>query len=106
MNFKTIHFYDNHDENNYNEIIRVIHKQRIMDMNQLKQLVFTFLATLGETEVIDQCTVSDGLIAVHGSGPKCTLLTPRYQNVLLHPTIIAVIIQHTIMMFNVIKLYE
>jgi hypothetical protein len=91
MNIKTIHFYDNHDENNNNEIIRVTHKQRIMDMNQLKLRVFTFLATLGETKVSDQCTVSDGLIAVHGSGPKRTLLTPRYQNVLLHPTINTVI---------------
>ena|SRR5215510_10122126 len=89
MNFKTIHFYDNHDENNENEIIIVIHKQRIMDVSQLKQLVFTFLATLEETEVSDRRTVSDGLIAVHGSGPKCTLLTPRYQNVLLHPIMIA-----------------
>jgi predicted DNA binding CopG/RHH family protein len=91
MNIKTIHFYDNHDENNNNETIRVTHKQRIMDMNQLKLRMFTFLATLEETKVSVRCTVSDGLIAVHGSGPKHTLLTPRYQNVLLHPTIITVI---------------
>jgi hypothetical protein len=63
-------------------------------MNQLKTLVFTFVATLGKMEVRDQHTVCDGLIAVHCSGPKYILLTPRKQNVLLHPKIIAII--HTI----------
>jgi len=53
--------------------------------------VFTFVATVGKTEVSDQHTVSGGLIVVHCSGPKYILLTPRYQNVLLHPKIIALI---------------
>jgi len=62
-----------------------------MPMNRFKTLVFTFVATLGKMEVSNQHTVSDGLIAVHCSGPKYILLTPRYQNVLLHPKINAVI---------------
>ena len=62
-----------------------------MSMNRLKTFMFTFVATLGKMEVSDQHTVSDGLIAVHCSGPKYILLTARYQNVLLHPKIIAVI---------------
>jgi hypothetical protein len=60
-------------------------------MNRFKTLVFTFVATLGKMEVSNQHTVSDELIAVHCSGPKYILLTPRYQNVLLHPKINAVI---------------
>ena len=92
MNFKTIHFYYNHfDDNSNNEIIRITHKQRTMPMNWLKTFVFTFVGTLGKMEVSDQYTASDGLITVHCSGPKYILLTPRYQNVLLHPKIIAVI---------------
>jgi len=62
-----------------------------MPMNWLKTPVFTFVATLEKMEVSDQHTVSDGLIAVHCSGPKHILLTPRYQNVHMHPKIIAVI---------------
>jgi hypothetical protein len=91
MNFKTIHFYYNHDDNSNNGIIRIIHNQRTMPMSQLKTLVFTFVATLGKTEVSDQHTVSDGLIAVHCSGPKHILLTARYKSVLVRPIIIAVI---------------
>jgi len=70
-----------------------------MPINQLKTLVFTFVATLGKMEVFDQHTVSDGLIAAHCSGPKYKLLTARYQNVLLHPKIIAVI--HTTYNYDV-----
>jgi hypothetical protein len=65
--------------------------QRTMPMNQLKTLVFTFVATLEKMKVSDQHAVSGGLTAVHCSGPKYILLTPRYQNVPLDPKIIAVI---------------
>ena len=92
MNFKTIHFYYNHDtDNSNNGIIRIIHNQRTMPMSRLKTLVFTFVATLGKTEVSDQHTVSVGLIAVLCSGPKHIPLTARYKSVLVHPIIIAVI---------------
>jgi hypothetical protein len=42
-------------------------------------------------EVSDQHTVSDGLFAVHCSGPKHTLLTPRYLCLHVHPKRIALI---------------
>jgi hypothetical protein len=100
MNFKTTHFYyNNDDENSNNKIIRIIHNQRTMPINQLKTLVLTLVATLEKTEVIGQHTVSDGLTAVHCSGPNHTLLTPRYQSVQVYPKKIAV--AHTIYNYNV-----
>jgi hypothetical protein len=70
-----------------------------MPINQLKTLVFTFVATLEKTEVIDQHTVSDGLIAVHCSGPKHILLTARYRSVHVYPKKIALI--HTTYNYDV-----
>jgi 2-keto-4-pentenoate hydratase/2-oxohepta-3-ene-1,7-dioic acid hydratase in catechol pathway len=57
----------------------------------LKIVVHTFVSTSGKREVSDQETASDELIAAHCNGLNHTLLTPRYQNVLVHPKIITVI---------------